>query len=126
MKKRGYRMQILLTSRNHAGENPGKELDHREAGLPPPLQMCDVLDRNDPKEHETNLCHGNVLLRRQFVDIRTRFPEECAQVVETLAEVHRVEIQCRKDKVDAEKRLRHKLTYPNPRLSRSDRDTPSP
>ena len=99
-------IRILLTGRNHAGENLGRVLDRRAKGLPPPLQMCDGLPHNKPSEHATKMCHCNVHSRRQFVDIRTSFPEECRQVVETLGKVYEVEAECRKEKVGAEERLR--------------------
>jgi hypothetical protein len=99
-------IRILLTGRNHAGENLGRVLDRRAKGLPPPLQMCDGLEHNEPSEHATKLCHCNVHARRQFVDIRTSFPEECRKVVEALGKVYEVEAQCRKQKVGPEERLR--------------------
>jgi transposase len=99
-------IRILLTGRNHAGENLGRVLDRRAKGLPPPLQMCDGLKHNEPSKHATELCHCNVHARRQFVDIRSSFPEECRKVVETLGKVYEVEAQCRKAKVGPEERLR--------------------
>lgn len=99
-------IRILLTGRNHAGENLSQVLDRRAKELPPPLQMCDGLERNEPNKHATELCHCNVHARRQFVDIRTSFAEECRQVVETLAKVYEVEAECRKQQVGAEERLR--------------------
>lgn len=99
-------IRILLTGRNHAGENLGRVLDRRSKDLPPPLQMCDGLDRNEPSRHATELCHCNVHARRQFVDIRTPFAEECRKVVEAFGKVYKVEAECRKENVGAQERLR--------------------
>ena len=102
----GISIRILLTGRNHAGENLSRVLDRRAKGLPPPLQMCDGLERNKPAKHPTEQCHCNVHARRQFVDIRTSFPEECRKMVESLSRVYEVEAECRKEKVGADERLR--------------------
>lgn len=107
-------IRILLTGRNHAGENLGQVLDRRPKDLPAPLQMCDALERNEPTKHPTELCHCTVHARRHFVEIRTQFPEECRKVVESLGKVYEVEAQCRKQKVGAEERLRRHQEHSGP------------
>ena len=106
MLEEGVRIRILRTGRRHAGENLGRLLDQRAKDQPPPLHMCDALERNEPAEHPTELCHCLVHARRQFVEIRASFPEECRRVVQALAEVYQVEAGCRREKVDPEQRLR--------------------
>jgi len=97
---------LFFTGRKHAGENLTKLLDERAPGLPPPIQMCDGLDRNLPKGHvvvEANcLSHG----RRHVVDEADNFPEECRHVLELLAKVFANEKICRKHKLSPEDRLR--------------------
>jgi hypothetical protein len=102
----GLSIRVLSTGRNHAGENLSRVLERRARELPLPLQMCDGLDRNEPAEHPTRLCHCNVHARRQFVEIRTSFPEECRRVVEAFGQVYRVEAECRNQKLGPEERLR--------------------
>jgi transposase len=46
----GRRMALFFTGPHHAGENLADLLRQREADLPPPIQMCDALSRNLPKE----------------------------------------------------------------------------
>lgn len=99
-------IRILLTGRRHAGENLERVLERRAKDLPPPLQMCDGLERNQPGQHATELCHCNVHARRQFVEIRTHFAEDCSRVVEAFGKVYEVEAECRKAKVGPGERLR--------------------
>jgi len=62
----GHRIALFsqgcaMRRESHAGpETPPKN-------LPPPIQMCDGLDHNLPKEFETLLCRCNAHARRKFV-----------------------------------------------------------
>jgi transposase len=98
------RIVLYRTGTRHAGENLREVLLAREAALPPPIQMCDALDRNLPGELRTLV--GNCLAhgRRQFVDIADAFPDEVRHVVEELAIVYRVDASARK--LPAPERLR--------------------
>lgn len=99
-------IRLLFTGRAHAGENLARVLKERGPELGTPLQMCDALDRNQPRGHATELCHCLIHARRQFIEIRTAFPAECRRVVETFAVVYQVEAECRKEGVSLEERLR--------------------
>ena len=77
-----------MTGRNHAGENLEELLKDRASGLSPPIQMCDALSRNVPKERKTILANCLAHARRQFVDIVEAFPEECRYVIELFAKVY--------------------------------------
>jgi len=61
---------------------------NRSKGLSPPIQMCDGLSRNIPKDFETIIstciAHG----RRRFVDINESFPAECSYVLKILEKVY--------------------------------------
>ena len=105
---------LFFTGRAHAGENLARVLDHREPGLAPPLHMGDGLSRNNPKGHATQPCNCNVHARRNFVDIRGSFPEECRRVVESFAEIYRVEAQVKADQLSPEKRLALHQTQSQP------------
>ncbi len=82
------RMALFFTGPKHAGENLEKLLEQRAKDLGPPIQMCDALSRNVPKEFETLLAHCLTHARRNFVDLVPSFPEECRYVIEALAEVY--------------------------------------
>ena len=59
----GRKIALFFTGRKHAGENLGELLAKRSEELGPPIQMCDGLDRNVPKNFKVILAncsaHGN-------------------------------------------------------------------
>lgn len=85
------RIVLYATGHRHAGENLLEVLRRREASLPPPLQMCDALDRNVPGELKTIVGNCLVHCRRQFVDVVDSFPGEVKHVIEELAIVYRID-----------------------------------
>lgn len=97
---------LFFTGRKHAGENLAEVLGHREPGLIPPLHMCDGLSCNHPKGHETQSGSCLVHARRNFVDIRDSFPQECKQVVDSFAEIYRVDDQAKADQLCSQQRLK--------------------
>lgn len=99
------KIALFFTGRNHAGENMDKVLAHRQPGLATPIQMCDALDRNVPKEFKTILANCLIHGRRNFVDQTVSFPEECLFVIETLAEVYRFEAITKDQNMSAAERL---------------------
>jgi transposase len=101
----GIRIALFFTGPKHAGENLATVLAEREAGLQAPIQMCDALARNVPKEFETILSNCMSHARRQYVDVVADFPEECRFVLETLAEVFRNDARARKEGMSAQERL---------------------
>jgi len=48
-----WRIALFVTGHNHAGENLNDILAKRSERLTPPIQMCDGLSRNIPKEFKT-------------------------------------------------------------------------
>lgn len=103
--REGRRIALFFTGRQHAGENLADVLGKRAAELPAPIQMCDGLDRNLPKEHATVsancLTHG----RRKFVENIENFPEECRHVIELLREVYKNDAETRNQNMSPEQRL---------------------
>ncbi|WDN87929.1 hypothetical protein BuS5_00897 [Desulfosarcina sp. BuS5] len=77
-----HKIALFFTGRQHAGENL-MDLLKRRIGLSPPIQMCDALSRNVPKEFETLLANCLTHGRRQFVDVLQSFPEECSYVLKS-------------------------------------------
>jgi len=84
----GRKIGLFFTGRKHAGENLSEVLTKRASELDAPIQMCDALSRNVPKEFEVVL--GNCLAhgRRQFIDVAENFPTECRHVLERLGEIY--------------------------------------
>jgi transposase len=101
----GHRVALFFSGRRHAGENLSQVLKHRAETLPPPIQMCDALSRNLPRELQTILAHCLAHARRQFVDIYDRFPEPCRHLLETLAVVYRNDAIARERQLSPEARL---------------------
>jgi len=101
----GRRIALFFTGRRHAGENPAKVLAHRDAALGPPIQMCDALSRNAPKEFETILSNCLSHGRRRFVDVVENFPQECRYVLLTLREVYLNDALARAQSLSPQERL---------------------
>lgn len=103
--KGDHRIALFFTGRHHAGENLAEVLRHRAMELAPPLQMCDALSRNLPKDFETILCNCLAHGRRGFVDVVAKFPSQCRHVLETLRDVYRFDELARSQHLDADARL---------------------
>jgi hypothetical protein len=85
----GRKIALFFTGRKHAGENMADLLEQRQSGLSPPIQMCDALSRNLPKEFLIILANCLAHGRRKFVEVAWNFPEECQYVIETLGQVYK-------------------------------------
>ena len=72
---------LFFTGRQHAGKNLNDLLDMREEGLLVPIQTCDALSRNSPKDHSTQKGLCNAHARRNFYEIASRWPKECVNIV---------------------------------------------
>ena len=80
-KKDDKQIALFFTGRQHAGENLNDLLDMRNEGLPIPIQSCDALSRNLPKDYETRVGYCNAHARRNFYEITSHWPVECLKVV---------------------------------------------
>jgi len=102
------KIALFFTGRKHAGENMADLLGQRQSGLSPPIQMCDALSRNVPKDFRILLANCLAHGRRKFVDVAWNFPEECQYVIETLGQVYKNdEIAKDKNMSPAERLLFH-------------------
>ena len=86
---------LFASGRSHAGENLADLLDRRDPELPPPIQMCDGLDRNLPPGH--TVVHANCMshARRQFVDEIDNHPALCTHLLEQVGKVFNNEHVCK-------------------------------
>ena len=105
---------LFFTGRKHAGENLEDLLKKRNGGLQVPIQMCDALSRNAPKEFQALMANCLAHGRRQFVDIAENFPEECIHVLEELKKVYQNEARVREQQMTAEERLHFHQTESGP------------
>ena len=99
-----HRIALFFTGRQHAGENLNDLLKYRSS-LSPPIQMCDALSRNIPKDFKLILANCLAHGRRSFVEILQNFPDECRHVLEILAEVYKNDQIAKEQNLTAEQRL---------------------
>lgn len=109
-----YHIALFFTGRQHAGENLDQLLRQRQPGLAAPVHMCDGLSRNQSAAVNTQLAGCLAHGRRGFVEIATRFPEECRQVLESLRAVYRVDAQAKRESLNPQQRLRLHQTHSQP------------
>ena len=101
------KMAVFMTGSHHAGENLAAILAKRSAALPPPVQMCDALSRNPPKDFKVILANCMAHARRRFVDVEFNFPQECTYVLETLEEVYKNDAVTKQHNMTPDKRLQY-------------------
>lgn len=110
------RIALFFTGLKHAGENREALLEQREGGRGAPIQMCDALSRNVPKEFKTLLANCLAHGRRQFVEVLENFPAEGRYVLEVLRKVYRHDAVARRRGLTAEERLRFHQEKSGPRM----------
>jgi len=101
-----HKITVFLTGRQHAGENLEDVLQHRASELEAPIQMCDGLSRNTPKDFKTILANCMSHGRRKFVEVVDNFPEPCRYVLESLRQIYRHDAIARKEEMSPRRRLR--------------------
>ena len=104
--REGERIALFFTGRKHAGENLSRVLERRAAEIGPPIQMCDALSRNLPKNLAVIVAHCLAHGRRRFVDVASNFPDECRYVLETLGKVYSNDALARQQGMSPDERLR--------------------
>lgn len=112
----GLKIALFFSGRQHAGENLADVLKYREDELDAPIQMCDGLSRNLPKEFETILAsclsHG----RRNFVDLYDRFTDECRYVIKAFKVIYHHDKLARDEGLNAEQRLAYHQAHSKPTM----------
>ena len=114
--REGRRIALFFTGRKHAGENLAEVLSKRASQLGPPVQMCDALSRNPPKEFQVILSNCIAHARRKFVEVAENFPEECRYVLEQLREVYKNDALAREQGMSPEQRLHFHQVESGPRM----------
>jgi transposase len=108
------KIALFFTGRSHAGENLAKVLQRRESQKDPPIQMCDALSRNLPKDFKLILCNCLVHGRRHFIDLMADFPEACGHVIDTLASVYKHDQEAKEQNLTDDQRLIYHQTHSQP------------
>jgi transposase len=110
----GRRIALFFSGRRHAGENLSGVLKHRAEELESPVQMCDGLARNLPKELDTILANCLAHGRRNFVELHDRFPEECRHVIEVFRVIYHNDKVAHDSEMSAQERLALHQTQSKP------------
>jgi transposase len=110
------RIALFFTGHRHAGENLAMVLKQRASALGRPIQMCDALSRNIPKEFETIVANCLTHGRRQFVDVAVNFPDECLYVLTILKDVYQNDAEARTQGVSAKARLQFHQAQSGPKM----------
>ena len=105
---------IFFTGRQHSGENLGDVLRQRAHELEPPIQMCDALSRNPPKELQTILANCLTHGRRYFVDVVELFRDECSYVLQALEEIYQNDAEAHRQRLSPDARLLFHQTHSGP------------
>jgi transposase len=114
--REGRRIALFFTGSRHAGENLAEVLQRRAAEIGPPIQMCDALSRNLPKNLAVVVAHCLAHSRRRFVDVASSFPVECRYVLETFGVVYSNDAVARQQGLSAGERLSFHQTQSGPVL----------
>jgi len=116
----GRKIALFFTGRNHAGENIGSVYQMRDQEKGPPIQMCDALSRNSSSQFETIMANCLTHGRRGFVDVADNFPDECRYVIETLADVYKIDDKTKKQSMPSEERLKFHQLHSTPLMEKLD------
>jgi hypothetical protein len=110
----GRQIALFFTGRKHAGENLTELLQRRESQRGPPLQMCDGLAQNLPKELETVVSNCIAHGRRRFVKAASSFPQQVRHVLTELGRVYHIDARARHWNLSAQQRLALHQKYSKP------------
>jgi transposase len=113
----GQKIALFFTGHKHAGENLTEVLKKRAKELGPPIQMCDALSRNLPKDLEVIVANCLAHGRRRFIDQVNNFPEPCRYVLETLGEVYHNDALAKQKRMSPDERLAFHQTQSAPLMT---------
>ncbi len=105
---------LYFTGNRHAGENTGELLRSRDPTSDPPIQMCDALSRNIPKDFKVVLTNCMAHARRHFVDLIHIFPEKCTHVIKAIGKVYRIDKIAKDQNMSHRDRLRYHQQHSKP------------
>jgi transposase len=113
----GLKIALFFTGRRHAGENLAGVLKHRASDMGCPIQMCDALSRNMPKELEVIVANCITHGRRRFVEAAPNFPAECLHLLEVLKDVYKNDAEAKRQGMSDEQRLHWHQTQSGPQMA---------
>jgi transposase len=99
------KIALFFTGHNHAGENLTAVLKQRATEIGPPIQMCDALSRNLPKEFDVIVANCLAHARRKFIDQLDNFPQPCTYVLQTLRMIYHNDALAKQNRMSPNERL---------------------
>lgn len=117
----GRKIALFFSGRKHAGENLADVLAQRARELPRPIQMCDALSRNLPRELEVILANCLTHGRRYWVEAAANFPEQCRYILELLGKVYQNDAIAREKAMTPPERLKLHQTESAPLMDEMKR-----
>jgi hypothetical protein len=112
----GHEIILFETSLGHAGEHLGSILKLRPPGLAPPLTMSDALSSNSVLALAVKAAFCNSHARRNFFDIKSRYPAEIDWVLETYARIWKAEDAVKEANLNPDQRLAYHQQHSLPAM----------
>jgi hypothetical protein len=110
----GQKIYLFYSSKRHAGENAIEFLKNRNKELGKILYMCDALPSNMPRELEAIFINCLSHARRDFIDLESSFPEECAVFIKSFATIYKNDKVTKDLQLSDEERLAYHKKYSKP------------
>jgi len=108
----GQDRQVVLytTGARQAGQNMDRLLSQRDAQRPAPIQMCDALPGNLPKQFHIILANCLAHARRKFLELTEPFPQEVQLVLYAFQYIYANEEEATRATLTPQQRLQfHQL-----------------
>lgn len=96
---------VYTTGGRQAGQNMDRLLCQREVQRPAPIQMCDALPSNLPKQFQVILANCLAHARRKFVELAEPFPQEVQLVLYAFQCIYANEEEATRAKLTPQQRL---------------------
>lgn len=114
----GRKIALFFTGQNHAGENIDSLYQIRDQEKGPPIQMCDALSRNSTSQFGIIMANCLTHGRRGFVDVVSSFPDECRYVIDTLADIYKIDAKAKDQHMSIEERLELHQLHSSPLMEK--------
>ena len=101
----GCQVVLYATGARQAGQNMDRLLSQRDAQRPAPIQMCDALASNLPKQFHVILANCLAHARRKFLEVVEPFPREVELVLYAFQYIYANEEEATRATLSPQQRL---------------------
>jgi len=113
-----HEINLVMTGRQHAGENLSDLLEKRKESTEKMLLMCDALSRNVPSNKQLKslliICYCLVHARRNFFECRDEYCEFCDKILNYFSEIYKYELHCKSQGLSDLERLAYHRQHSRP------------